>query len=611
MSVRVLLFLEFLVTEVPIAGPVLCRQIQIRFAAENVVPLSSTSLRLVPHLRCPGVRTVWFFPPEAGDYEHAVPAIEQLVAHIDVEVARMRDALDRAVTRRQLLVGFVQDHTGPLADIRRVPPEILSEIFLQSIPPAEEQTSFMRHSGRTPMILAQVCRRWRAVALSTSRLWSTIIIQTRSEYIPAEPRRLLEMWLERSMPSPLSLKIELYDQECNIGESRAWIDILVAHSRRWEILHCVQGDFVLDKLYETRGQLPTLHTFQIEYMPWGYHLDVERIERVSQVVSRAPRLTNLHIAQIYLISSATFPWSQITDLYVDHFDSKFMSFILQHLPNLGRCTLVGHYGGGMEDARSTWQPYTMSTPAPAPITHSRLVTLTIRESGPLETYPALVYCTLPNLEYLDVGLPYYPFGSGGYPDDESYLNLVEKLKMCLMSFLQRSHCPIQTFSLMLSKKEDVSRLVECLRQIPSLVELNISGRRVEMGLICSSLTRNTHSSSTSSISLASPPWDTDLAPNLQSLQLNVGWRDTFPVDVLEEIVQMLRSRARVKVVNEHAVPLARLVVVGLAPREDVRTLLRSDVFRELMQIQKDGMSVVLMINGIDLLHPDSSNSLGQ
>ncbi|KII87665.1 hypothetical protein PLICRDRAFT_141587, partial [Plicaturopsis crispa FD-325 SS-3] len=116
------------------------------------------------------------FPPEAGDYEHSVPAIKQLVAHIDVEVARMRDALDRAVTRRQLLVGFLQDHTGPLADIRRVPPEILSEIFLQSISPAEEQTSFMRHSGRTPMILAQVCRRWRAVALSTSRLWSTIII---------------------------------------------------------------------------------------------------------------------------------------------------------------------------------------------------------------------------------------------------------------------------------------------------------------------------------------------------------------------------------------------------------------------------------------------------
>ncbi|KDR69393.1 hypothetical protein GALMADRAFT_77396, partial [Galerina marginata CBS 339.88] len=56
---------------------------------------------------------------------------------------------------------------------RRMPNDILQEIFYQSLPTWHNAPMNRR---APPLIFTQVCRQWRGVALSTPKLWDTINI---------------------------------------------------------------------------------------------------------------------------------------------------------------------------------------------------------------------------------------------------------------------------------------------------------------------------------------------------------------------------------------------------------------------------------------------------
>ncbi|KAG9008060.1 hypothetical protein FRB90_009135, partial [Tulasnella sp. 427] len=83
------------------------------------------------------------------------------------------------------------------APIRKLPDELLTDVFL-----------IIWASGDTKCAwaLATVNRKWRRVALSIPRLWSTIQLKTNTAICPAETIRL---WLERSGTAPLDVDITL------------------------------------------------------------------------------------------------------------------------------------------------------------------------------------------------------------------------------------------------------------------------------------------------------------------------------------------------------------------------------------------------------------------
>ncbi|KAJ7719145.1 hypothetical protein B0H16DRAFT_1255598, partial [Mycena metata] len=52
--------------------------------------------------------------------------------------------------------------------VSTIPVEIISQIFLECLP-ADGRVRPSPH--RAPLLLAQICRRWREIALGTGQLW--------------------------------------------------------------------------------------------------------------------------------------------------------------------------------------------------------------------------------------------------------------------------------------------------------------------------------------------------------------------------------------------------------------------------------------------------------
>ncbi|KAJ7982993.1 hypothetical protein DFH06DRAFT_904033, partial [Mycena polygramma] len=62
----------------------------------------------------------------------------------------------------------------------RLPVEVNSEIFIHCLPSGPEGFDSIKYdrmkprSRNAPLLLLQICRTWRDIALGTPRLWSTV-----------------------------------------------------------------------------------------------------------------------------------------------------------------------------------------------------------------------------------------------------------------------------------------------------------------------------------------------------------------------------------------------------------------------------------------------------
>ncbi|KAJ7479409.1 hypothetical protein B0H11DRAFT_2027357 [Mycena galericulata] len=93
-----------------------------------------------------------------------------------------------------------ESHGRPFP-MSRVPPEIISEIFLHCLPFEEAEPL----PSEAPLLLCQISSQWREIALSTPGLWSEIsLLDPRSQGICL----LLDTWLSRARRCPLSISIK-------------------------------------------------------------------------------------------------------------------------------------------------------------------------------------------------------------------------------------------------------------------------------------------------------------------------------------------------------------------------------------------------------------------
>lgn len=135
-----------------------------------------------------------------------------------------------------------------LSPLRRVPFEILNEIFTQAAPnsrdwhsadPCHNPTSPSLDTLKLPWALTKVCSSWRRVAIDDPCLWALFIVNIDSRRALQSPLTcLLATQLSRSRAKPLTVILDVdSDQDSSTVSDTAPLAPLLHACHRWRALH--------------------------------------------------------------------------------------------------------------------------------------------------------------------------------------------------------------------------------------------------------------------------------------------------------------------------------------------------------------------------------------
>ncbi|KAJ7240773.1 hypothetical protein C8J57DRAFT_1478062 [Mycena rebaudengoi] len=205
------------------------------------------------------------------------------------EVARLKQVITNLNRQRTELRVFANTHIGMISGMRRLPSELLTEIFLQFI---RMETSF-----RDPWIIATVCSRWRAVALSSPSLWCHFL-----GIHPRRPAALLSAQLERSRNSPIYLTFRSHCFQTDAYSLNA-LDLFLAASTRWREATLDLNSKDMSHLGTFAGTFPLLQTLIIRNRELGASL--------AAPFAALPSLTDLELHCYGIPAQITFPFSSL------------------------------------------------------------------------------------------------------------------------------------------------------------------------------------------------------------------------------------------------------------------------------------------------------------
>ncbi|KAJ7252100.1 hypothetical protein B0H12DRAFT_957682, partial [Mycena haematopus] len=92
----------------------------------------------------------------------------QRLKQLDDEISVIRKALDKLAEERSRIVDYVEAHKALLSPLRRLPLDIIEEIFMACLP---THRNCVMSATEAPVILGRICSSWRTISLSMPRLW--------------------------------------------------------------------------------------------------------------------------------------------------------------------------------------------------------------------------------------------------------------------------------------------------------------------------------------------------------------------------------------------------------------------------------------------------------
>ncbi|KAJ7807103.1 hypothetical protein B0H13DRAFT_2484226, partial [Mycena leptocephala] len=256
---------------------------------------------------------------------------------LDTQIHNLQATLAQLVWRRADAIERVRQHRATLYAIRRVPPELICEIFALTLSDDERD-----RATNPPWHLGHICRSWRYWALGYPHLWSSISIPF-SKLIPGvddvssaeHSLQIIETQLVRSANGPL----DVYWLAANRNApDPAAVDVVLAHCRRWRALSLnISSRDDLEWLRPATGRLVALEKLEVIGSGSG--------TTVPDFFLVAPRLRQVSLANCRLVGSSPnimLPWDQITH-YRGIYSERTQLDILQLAPNMVKCAVSFTY----------------------------------------------------------------------------------------------------------------------------------------------------------------------------------------------------------------------------------------------------------------------------
>ncbi|KAJ7811683.1 hypothetical protein B0H14DRAFT_2859397 [Mycena olivaceomarginata] len=260
------------------------------------------------------------------------------------------------------------------------PFEMTAEIFghFQPIYPAASLT-----------LLAQVCRQWRDIAMSSPRLWSSLQLDLDPKILPQQ-LILLRSWLTRSGACPLSIGITYKAAEPGViaPPINDIVHELISHCQRWQY---VELELPFDVLHLIKGEMPWLRLLKI-----GPN-EVPEIQppRPLRLFDSSPCFGHIVLSRFFQPSTIELRWENCTTL-----EGLFL-YPEECIVILGRTVNIVHFKATIEEGEGT------SGTVPI-LTHLESLVLLSGEAGPNNSQMLLLDAlTLPALRVLRVSEPWF------------------------------------------------------------------------------------------------------------------------------------------------------------------------------------------------------------
>ncbi|KAJ7750815.1 hypothetical protein B0H16DRAFT_1549223 [Mycena metata] len=258
--------------------------------------------------------------PPLAPLSSTLSAITNELARYDAEIAELKTRLEQLAIERAAFQARYSDYTGLLAPIRRLPSELLVDIFGlcgDSSPTITDfngvfaplHTELARLAHAPILTLSQVCARWHGIALGTPALWARIDLEGALWTAPhrfEDIISLLRSVLERSADHSLSVTVT---SEGGTSIHAPALDLLVHHSHRWREAQFICPFSDLAHLSRLENKLPRLR--HLELFCWG-----DDGVLGFNIFKNAPRLKRVDFSgNTEIIGSASIlPLEQLTEL---------------------------------------------------------------------------------------------------------------------------------------------------------------------------------------------------------------------------------------------------------------------------------------------------------
>ncbi|KAJ7912378.1 hypothetical protein B0H13DRAFT_1713155 [Mycena leptocephala] len=155
-----------------------------------------------------------------------------------------------------------------------LPYELTSQIFASCLP---VRRRVQPHRNRAPLHLAQICSQWRAVALATPHLWSSIYLEFSesraydgipvllgeldADSVEDHTGALLDLWFTRAAGYPLSISL-ICSKHTSLPQTL--MEVMSAHFTHWGRLELAIPMAAFLEFNEVTGPFPLLQSLSIQ-----------------------------------------------------------------------------------------------------------------------------------------------------------------------------------------------------------------------------------------------------------------------------------------------------------------------------------------------------------